>query len=394
MPARTSTELGLRIATARAALRLSRRQIWEASGVSVSMIRKSEEGERVPSDAILEALARALRTTPEALLDGPGRSDSRVHAAIPALRTAVAAYDLPDDGPVRPLDELAAAVQAATDDRVNSRYARLSEQAPALLEELFRAVDQAAGDERRRAAHLLALAVRAADAVAYKHGYRDLSARMVELMRWAADRAEDDSLTATAAYVRTETHLASGRLTAGLRGLRAAVDEMPAPTTTPLAAAGAALHMRAAVVAGRLRDSSAAHDHLAEADRLGGAVPERLYEGTAVGPHSLRIHRLAVAVELAEPGALQAAVAEAGRWAPPLDLGAERRSHYWIDLARAQALIGRRQHAHESLEAARQIAPQHVREHGQVRDLLGTLVRLDRGKTARLVALARWAQAV
>ncbi len=394
MPGATAHALGRRLETARAAAGLTRRELQDTSGVSVSMIRKVEGGERAPGDSVLEALARSVGTTPEELLGGPGRTDSRVHQAIPALQRVIAAYDLPDDGPVRPLPDLATAVQATIEDRVNSRYGQLIERVPALLEELFRAVDQAPPGDRERAAHLLALAVRSADAVAYKYGYGDLSGRLIELMRWAGAIAANPALDAATAYVRMETFFSSGQLHTGLRSLRAAADRMPTPTTEPLVAAAAALHMRAAVVAGRMRDADAARDHLAEAGRLAGGVRERLYDGTAVGPDSLQIHRLSVAVELSEERDLRAAVDTAGRWAPPRDLPAERRSHYYIDLGRAQVRLGQRQHAVESLLVARQIAPQHVREHGQVRAELATLVRLDRGRDERLLNFARWAKAV
>ncbi|MFJ4680031.1 helix-turn-helix domain-containing protein [Kitasatospora sp. NPDC088783] len=394
MPGTAAAHLGYRVAAARAAAGLSRREVYESSGVSVSMIRAVEAGTRSPGDAVLAAIARALRTTPEDLAGGPGRTDSRVHQAIPALQAAIAVYDLPDDGPVRPLRELAAAVEEMTEARVNSRYSLIAGNIAPLLEELFRAVDQTAGTGRRRAAHLLALAVRSADAAAYKYGYRDLSSRLIELMRWAAATAEDPALTATTAYVRTEIYFATGQLGAGLRALQQAADRMPPPTTVPLAAAAAALHMRAAVVAGRARAGDGARLHLAEAERLARDVPERLYDGTAVGPDSVRIHQLAVAVELADPVGLGRAVAEAGRWVPPRDLPAERRSHYYIDLGRAQVALGHPQHARESLLVARRIAPQHVREHGQVRAELATLVRLTRGRDEELLAMARWAKAV
>lgn len=394
MPGTAATHLGYRVAAARAAAGLSRREVHESSGVSISMIRQIEGGTRAPSDAVLDVLARALHTTPEDLAGGPGRTDSRVHQAIPALQAAIATYDLPEDGPIRPLRELAAAVEGMTQSRVNSQYSLLAENIPLLLEELFRAVDQADGHDQQRAAHLLALAVRSADAAAYKYGYRDLSARLVELMRWAAGIAGDPALTAATAYVRTEVYFATGQLGTGLRALQQAVDRMPPPTTVPLSAAAAALHMRAAVVAGRAGGADGARLHLAEAERLARGIPERLYDGTAVGPASVRIHQLAVAVELADPADLGRAVAEAGRWVPPRNLPAERRSHYYIDLGRAQIALGRPQHARESLLVARRIAPQHVREHGQVRTELATLVRLTRGRDEELLAMARWAKAV
>lgn len=358
------------------------------------MIRKVEGGERWPSDPVLDALARALRATPEELLAGPRRTDSRVHHAVPELQRVIASYDLPDDGPVRPLPQLAADVDRAVEDRVQSQYARLAEQMPALLQELFRAVDQASGSHREQAARLLTLAIRSADAVAYKYGYRDLSARLVELIRWAASIATDPALEAVAAYVRMETYFAADQLAPGLRSLRAAVNRMPAPTTEPLAAAAAALHMRAAVAAGRLRCPDEAREHLRYAEGLARRVRERLYDGTAVGPDSLEIHRLAVAVEIGEQEDLQAAVGAAARWAPSQELPAERRSHYYIDLGRAQMRLGRPQHAKESLLVARQIAPQHVREHGQVRAELATMVRLSRGRDEQLLRFARWAKAV
>ncbi|MFD4394629.1 helix-turn-helix domain-containing protein [Kitasatospora sp. NPDC058478] len=394
MPGATATALGQRIETARLASGLTRRRLEELSGVSYSTIRKVEGGERSPGDGILEALARALDRTPEDLLDGPGRTDSRVHEAIPTLQRAIAAYDLPEDGPVRSLPLLAADVERAVEDRVQSRYAHLAEQMPQLLSELFRAVDQARGADRERAARLLALAIRSADAVAYKYGYRDLSGRLIELMRWAASIAADPALEAAAAYVRMETFFSVGQLGPGLRSLRTAVDRMPAPTTEPLAAAAAALHMRAAVAAGRMRRADEAREHLRDAGALASRVRERLYDGTAVGPDSLEVHRLSVAVELGQQQDLRDAVSAAARWAPPRELPAERRSHYYIDLGRAQMLLGQPQHAKESLLVARQIAPQHVREHGQVRAELATMVRLSRGRDEQLLAFARWARAV
>ncbi|WP_316528283.1 helix-turn-helix domain-containing protein [Kitasatospora brasiliensis] len=395
MPGTTAAVLGQQIETARYAAGLTRRQVCDASGVSISMLRKVERGERRPSDQVLETLARAVRSTPEDLLGGTRRTDSRVHRDIPALRRVIAAYDLPEDGPVRPLQQIAADVEAAVEDRVEARYARLGDRAPGLLAELFRAVDQAPdGRERASAARLLALAVRSADAVAYKYGYHDLSGRLVELMRWASKLVNDPALDAAAAYVRTEVFFAAQQLGSGLRALRAAVDQMPAPSSERLAAAAAALHMRAAVVADRMQGADDARLHLREAEALASQVRERLYDGTAVGPDSLEVHRLAVAVELGEPEDLREAVSAATRWAPPRDLPAERRSHYYIDLSRAQVQLGRPQHAAESLLVARQIAPQHVRAHEQVRAELATMVRLTRGRDTRVMALARWAKAV
>ncbi|MFI9275157.1 helix-turn-helix domain-containing protein [Kitasatospora sp. NPDC052896] len=394
MPGTNATALGLRIATVRNARGLTQTKLAATARVSLSMLRKIESGARSPSDDVLHAIAGALQTTADHLLEGPGHSDSRVHRAIPAIRAAITTYDLPDDGPIRPLVELGAVVRRTVDQRLNSEYAHLVEGLDDLISELQRAVQHHRGGDRKHAARLLAAAYRAADGAAYKYGHPDLSGRLVELVRWAARTAEDPALEAAAAYVRTEVFFASGILPAGLRALQQAINAAPAPTTCPLRAAVGALHMRAAVVAGRMHDAAMAQLHLAEAGRLAGGVPEGIYHGTAVGPASLRIHDLAVAVELGVTAGLRVAVDAAGSWVPPRSLPAERRSHYYIDLARAQMQLGRRDHAWESLQVARRIAPQHVREHGQVRAELATLVRLGRRRDERLLMYAQWVKAI
>jgi transcriptional regulator with XRE-family HTH domain len=385
-------EIGRRIAAARTTRRLSQPALADAAHVSLSILRKVEQGSRRASDAFLLAVADALSLDPSRLTGQREHTDSRVHSAIPAIRAAIETYDLPDDRPVRQMRQLRAAVDRATQQRLASQYTRLAESTPNLLGELTTAVHSFAGPERREAAALLTLAYRSADAVAYKYGYYDLSARIVELMRWSAASAEDEALDATTAYVRTETFFASGNLDTGIRAIHAAIDAHEAPSSTDVMAAVGALHMRAAVAAARhTEDPSGVGEHLAEAERFAAQVPEGIYLGTAFGPASLRIHEVAVAVELGD-GAR--AVEVAGDWAPPEDLPAERRSHFYIDLSRAQLWLGMRDEAFGSLQRAREIAPQHVREHPHVRDGLVTLLRLHMAPAQTLVSFVEWARAI
>lgn len=263
-------QVGHRIAAMRVARRLTQRRLAEDAHISLSMLRKVEQGSRPVTDRVLEAIADALGVEPEALTGRRVRSDSRVHAAVPDIRTAIDAYDVPDDGPVRPLARLHEATDVAIRRRLTSQYTRLAEDLPPLLTELPRVVLEG-GPERRSIAGLLAAAYRSADAVAYKYGYYDLSARLIELMRRSAQIAEDPALIATAAYVRTEVFFAGSRnLAPGLRALEIALDDISAPASTELKAAAGALHMRAAVVAARLtEDFSAVNEHLREATRQG-----------------------------------------------------------------------------------------------------------------------------
>jgi transcriptional regulator with XRE-family HTH domain len=394
MPPRNPDTVGARIAAARRLKRLDQPQLAAAANVSLSTIKKVEQGSRHPSDQVLEAVAAALDVDPEQLLGTSSVTSSRVHATIPALRAAIDAYDLPDDGPVRPLMVLREATAGLEQKRLDSQYAQLTRTLPDLLAELSRAVHTLQGIERRQAAGLLASAYRSADAVVYKFRYHDLSARLIELMRWAARQAEDPALDATAAYVRMETFFAAGQptsLATGLRTLEAAIDTAPTSRSRSVTAAVGALHMRAAVAAGRIHDDERARQHLADAGRLAERVPEGVYGGTAFGPDSFHVHKVAVAVEL---GDAQTVLDEARTWKPPARLPAERRSHFYIDIARAQLWQNLQDDAFESLQVARTIAPQHVREHGQVHQTLKSLLRTKRSDRDSVIGFAEWAHVV
>jgi hypothetical protein len=239
---------------------------------------------------------------------------------------------------------------------------------------------------------LIASACRTADAVAYKAGSYDLSARLIDLMRWAVSTTDDRLSTATAAYVRAEVFFAAHAYQAGLRALEAALVVAPPPIDHSTVAVQGALHMRAAVIAGRAKNADAAAVHLAEARRLAKQVPEGVYAGTAFGPSSVRIHDVSVAVSLGGDHAHRA-LHIAREWTPPIDLPAERRSGFYIELGRAQLWAGLADGAFESLKVAKRIAPQHARDHPWVREDAATLRRLKRADSEALSQFAEWCRA-
>ncbi|MFC1410005.1 helix-turn-helix domain-containing protein [Streptacidiphilus sp. N1-12] len=394
MPLADPSGVGTRIAVARKSRRLKQSDLADLANISLDTVKAVEQSRRNPSESVLDAIADALNVDPSRLLGTSERSDSRVHLAIPALRATVDAYDLPDDGPVRDLRSLQDSVTELEAWRLAARYTQLARGLPDRLAELTRALDVCTGPDHLAVSRLLVSAYRSADAVAYKHGYLDLSARLIELMRWAATNSEDPVLDAVTSYVRMEIFFASrveANLVTGLRMLETSIDRAPAPDDCPAQAAIGALHMRAAVVAGRMKDKASAHMHLAQARPLADGLREGVYAGTAFGPASFRVHEVAVAVELGDG---PTALAAAREWKPPTDLPAERRSHYYIDVARAQLWQNRSADAFESLKVARRIAPQHCHEHPQVRDVLRSLVRSQRSNQKALLGYAEWAGAV
>ncbi|MGW7209542.1 helix-turn-helix domain-containing protein [Streptomyces sp. NPDC054837] len=394
MSAHADGGVGRRLAYYRSVMRpkMTQRQLADAACVALGTIRKIERGERGVTDVTLEALAAALGVDPSRLRVDRGPVHTRVREALPALSAAIAAYDVPDDGPARPLGELRAAVAEASRWRLAAQYTRIVRELPDLLAELARTYHGSAAHERREPAALLVTAYRAADAVAFKFGAHDLSARLVELMRWAAPEADDPLLAATVAYVRTEIFFAAHAHAPGLRTLEDAIDSAPVPSTVPAIAARGALHMRAAVIAGRARDAIGSATHLAEARALAYQVPESVYLGTAFGPDTVRIHEVSVAVSLGDDHVDRALTAAHG-WTPPAELPAERRSGFYIELARAQLWAGLADHAFESLKVARRIAPQHTREHPWVREDASTLRRLKRTDSEALTGFAEWCAA-
>ncbi|MEU7474371.1 helix-turn-helix domain-containing protein [Lentzea sp. NPDC042327] len=407
------------LAARRRAAGHTQEQLAELLGVSVGTVGRWERGETDPGPLIQLRLAKALGLTAKELaelLSPPGTPivklsaqwlPSRaepvtrpvhrgypidgVHDFVPELRRVLDAFDLPVDAPTRPLDEIGSDVAHVNELRLEARYGALAEVLPGLLTELARASQLASsGSARRQVAQLRALTFRAADGIAFKYGYLDLSARLVDLIRQAAVQADDPLLVAAAEYVRTETFFANGDLGTAGRALVKAADEVGRIKNGDALAAAAygSLHMRAAVVAGRTGKSGAAADHLREARRAAEVVEEGVYHGTAFGPHSIRIHELAVAAELSDPAGIECAAT----WRPPDDVRAERRSHYFIDLGNAQLDLGRLDDAHESIELAREAAPQHTREHPRVKRTLSALLQRRPGNS-RVVELAAWAGA-
>lgn len=336
-------------------------------------------------DALPDLAAAALVASDPPGAPAAGRD--AVHQRIPALRCVLDAYDLPPDGPVRALPVLRDDVAALVRMRLQSRYGTLAARLPGLLPELHRARDGAVGQRRALMAGLLVQAYRAADAVADKFGYYDLSARIIGLMADAARESGDERAMAAASYVRAETFFVNGDYEVGRRMLERAADRLMPEAGTGSAAAYGALHMRAAVLAARGGRLAKAHDHLLEAGSWAHGLAEGAYAGTLFGPASVRIHEVALAVDGGDP---DTALAVAARWQPHADLPAERRSHFYIDLARACALVDSPGQALESLLTARTIAPEHVHDHPQVREVLDGLACGRLGQDSRVRQLRRW----
>ncbi|MER6760083.1 MULTISPECIES: helix-turn-helix transcriptional regulator [Amycolatopsis] len=365
----------------------SQKSLARALRVSWTTVQRWELGESLPRATHRYGLARILDVPLDALdqfftSPSPERRTSAgaVHACIPALRRVLAARDFPEDGPVGSFEHLRQRVARLVGQRLQSDYFALAADAPAVLAELHRAIANSPREHRGTCARLLVNAYRAADAIADKYGYYDLSARIIDLMSDAAVDAEDELLVASCAYVRGETFFATLDYATGRRALEAAGAQIRTADSATAAATYGALHMRAAVLAARGGDAVRARDHIAEAQQFACKVNEGVHQGTVFGPASARIHQLSLDAELGDVGA---AMRTAGRWRPPTSLPAERRSHFYIELGRVRHLAGRNDNAISALLTASQIAPEHVREHPHVNSIVRTLWETNAGSPSK-----------
>lgn len=383
---------------------LSQRELADRVGYTREYISRAERhASGVPSEELVRVIDSAvsadgvlLRLHQAAKVEQHGRRETvsdlgtvdhgdEIRSGVLRLRRVLNTRDLVTSEWAGSVEQLARAATHLTELRLQARYAQIARQVPDLLAAILSARPR----DARGLGHTLTLAYRAADGLAFKYGYTDLSARLIELMAGAAENTGDELLLGAVSYVRTETFFATDDLEPAERILVDAVDRTSAKTRNTEAgmATRGSLHMRAAVVAARSGDVDAAREHLAEARVMAERVREGVYLGTAFGPDSVRVHDVSVNVDL---GDSPTAVERAGTWRPPEQLPAERRSHYFIDLARAHVDVGSDDDAHEALRTARQIAPQHVRQHPHVRQSLATLIRRRSGQDPDLRNFARW----
>lgn len=165
---------GERIAAARKLHRMTQAELAEAAAISVSLLRKIEQGTRPVTPGVWSSIARTLGLDSSVPANDARSAGSRVSAAIPHIRSALDCYDLPDDGPIPPLPDLRAATEKATVHRLAAQYTSLADTLPELIAELTRAAHSHTGHDQETAFGLLTLAYRAADAICDKFGYPDL----------------------------------------------------------------------------------------------------------------------------------------------------------------------------------------------------------------------------
>jgi transcriptional regulator with XRE-family HTH domain len=388
--------IGTRIAEARKLRGLTQAGLAMLVPCSASLVSQVERGAKPVTPWFVAAVARALHIDVPQLLGQPYRGTTertdRVHASIPQIRIALTYWDVPPDLAVapRPLETIRGDIAKISHYLDTVDYAQLGNHLPGLIEELSAILHAESGVPRKQAAELLMYAYIAAKSMAYRLGYVDLVSVAVERATWAAQETGNPELLAFMAEERCQIFFATGAYEAGLKFIdRAYHDYQPLLTDhdSGLAIAGA-MHLRAAIMAARDgKRRPDAWDYLAQAGEAGQRLgSDTNYYGLIFGPTNVKIHAVATAIELDDA---DEAIRRSEGFDPANAVPAERSSHHYIDLARAQLVAGQREQALRSLLTADKLAPQHTRNHPMARETVTGLIRVHARIPESLRSLAR-----
>ncbi|APU15245.1 helix-turn-helix domain-containing protein [Actinoalloteichus fjordicus] len=378
--------VGERIARARIARGISQEALAGLVGRSAGWVSKVERGV-LPLDrkSVLLKLAAVLEVDVD-VLDGRSpvanvSGDISRAVVVGEVRQALMRWAMPvinqaSAGPCHPLSALRQRVDTANRLRQDAKFGRLALVLPALLDDLRDAISRTESSVDRAIAQTLAAeAMHDARAMTKKLGHLDLAWMSAELAGQAARQSSDPLMIAANAWNHIEVYKTANAPGPARALALATIDRLAEglSTATPghLSLWGT-LHLQAALIAAYWsnRDDAATHldEAAAAARRLGG---DGNHYDTMFGTTNVGIHRVAVAVELGEP---EAAIAHAKK-IDASGLGRERRARLEIDLARAFSQARRHEKTLGSLLAAEKLAPDYVRPHPLVREIVGSHLR-------------------
>jgi tetratricopeptide (TPR) repeat protein len=298
--------------------------------------------------------------------------------------------DIPDDVRPRPLDELAAEVETLNKLRHMTAYDRLGAALPATLQQLIVATQTDDSEEHRvQAFALLAMGYRAANTLAHKLGYLDLSLTALERMNYAAANTYDPLLVAIVDYVRAGVLSRLGEGDSALRLLIRAINTLDgiAGSSDEAMAVLGCLHMKAIALYGTMGQAERVATHIEHASRIAEGRPDGMVIDTPFGPTNVGLHALSAQNDLGNAGAALTVVGSIHQL--PDDMTRERKTYWHMDVARARLLADDPDGAIEALYAARAVAPLHFANSATARGTILGIGARARVASAKLKPLAQ-----
>jgi transcriptional regulator with XRE-family HTH domain len=332
--------IGHRIAGHRTRRGLTQEELSGLVGLSVSMIKKIESGERrVTRLSQLVRFAEALRLKDLGELTGLPLSLSgdspRGHRAVAAVYSALMDRSAPPDGDVD-LTILATEIRRAWRDwQAPSafRYDAVGQQLPNLICRIQGALRLLEGDTRRRALRLASMVYQLTRTWTKRVGEYDLSLLAADRAVVCALDADEPNLSGAASWNLAMILSAQGESEHALAVVKRAIEELEGRTDQPTPARWAALgslHLLGAVEAARANQPADAYDFLGRAEGIATRTGETNYFRLAFGPTNVALHRLTSSIEL---GRTKEALSLAEHISIQHTPAVERRLTYRLDTA-------------------------------------------------------------
>lgn len=362
--------------------------------MSVSLLRKVEQGSRAASHAMVSAVAAALRVDRTELTGQPYRSGDRtldaVHDLIPEVRRELVAYRLPpdEDREVPSLNQLRGSVSAISQARHDVDLFELGAKLPLVLGDLRTAAWTSRGLAREEQMRLLGEVYYATRQFLHKLGYPDLASLVADRYEWAAEQADDPLALALSRVFRAGELDAAADWRGACTLMARTINEFDHREDGDALSVLGFLHLMAAYMSAHAGDDVQTWTHHREAEELAARLGR---DGDAYrlsfGPTNVAIWGTALGVELMD-GAK--AVDRAQHVRLTAETPPERAGHHYIDLARGQLMNGDQAGVIGSLLMARRIAPQQTRYHPMARETVYALARAERRATDSVRGLAVW----
>jgi transcriptional regulator with XRE-family HTH domain len=375
--------LGRKIAAERKRRGLSQPDLAKMIGRSVAWVSQVERGvRRVDRMSVLETLASALDVPlAELAADAPiiaaVADESPVAGGLRLVLSGTYALRAMLNGHHAPaLDSLRERTGKAWELTHGSRYADLTDLLGGLIPDLEVAARALPGDEAE-VFELMAAAYQACSAALDKLGEPEAAWIAADRSMTAAERSGSPLLVAAGAFRLVFVFLSARHYDQAAETARTAADALwhLADEGTPEAMSlWGALTLQRAITAARTGDASAAYVHLDRARQMAARLGSgRNDYNTEFGPANADVFEVAVAVELGDAGrALRAAEA-----ADTSGLSAERCARMLMDVARAHAQRRQVADATAALDRAERIAPELLRGHYLVRQLVSDLLTMQ-----------------
>ncbi len=387
--------LGKKIAAERKRRGLSQPDLAKMIGRSVAWVSQVERGvRRIDRMSVLETLSSALDVPLAELAadapivaavaeESPSAGGLRmVLSGVHSLRAMLNGHQSPG------LDDLRARTGKAWDLAHAGRYADLTDLLAALIPDLETAARALPGDQPAQVFELMSAAYQACSAALDKLGEPEAAWIAADRSMTAAERSGSPFLVAAGAFRLVFVFLSARHYDQAEETARTAADALwhLADEGNPEAMSlWGALTLQRAIIAARTGEARTAYGHLDRARQMAARVGGgRNDYNTEFGPANVDLFEIAVAVELGDAG-------RALRTAGAVDtagLSAERRARMLMDVARANAQRRQVTDAVAALRQAEEIAPELLRGHYLVRQIISDLLTIQDPPGEELRALS------